>query len=190
VSGRGRSGDARRRALALLAFSASLVLSAPGALGDVDPGFELQLDMARSELRAVDARTGEIGPVLRVATGSPAHPTPTGRFRLGRVIFRPSWKPGDFAADAGAEAEAASLSSPMGVAKIPFANNGAIALHGGGDPDVLGKPVSGGCVRASDADLLRLIAWLELRGGLAPARTESSGQVVRDLSRRTRLRVH
>ena len=78
----------------------------------------------------------------------------------------------------------------MGVAKIPFAENGSIALHGGGDPDVLGKPVSSGCVRASDADLLRLIAWLDLQGALAPAQIASSGEVVRDLWRAARLRVH
>jgi hypothetical protein len=160
------------------------------AIASDDAGIELVLDLARNELRTRDVRSGQEGPVLRVAVGSPAHPTPPGRFRLGRVIFRPSWKPGAFALDAGALAEGASLGSPMGVAKLPFAENGSIALHGGGDPDVLGKPVSSGCVRASDADLLRLIAWLELRGGLAPARVEASGEVVRDLWRTARLRVH
>ena len=78
----------------------------------------------------------------------------------------------------------------MGVAKIPFAAKGSIALHGGGDPHVLGKPVSSGCVRASDADLLRLITWLHLQGGLAPPREEASGEVVRDLWRTARVLVH
>lgn len=155
-----------------------------------DPGFELELDRARNLLRARDVRSGEEGPVLRVAVGSPAHPTPPGRFRLGRVIFRPSWRPGAFALDAGARAIGASLRSPMGVAKLPFAENGGIALHGGGDPDVLGKPVSSGCVRAADADLLRLIVWLELRDGLAPPRVEASGEIVRDLGRTARLYVY
>jgi hypothetical protein len=179
----------RARWLAGVALCGLLCAAAPAWAG-ADPGFELELDLERNELRTRDARSGEQGPVLRVAVGSPAHPTPRGRFRLGRVIFRPSWRPGAYALDAGAKAEGASLGSPMGVAKLPFANNGAIALHGGGDPDVLGKPVSSGCVRASDADLLRLIAWLHLRGGLAPARAEASGEVVRDLWRSARLRVH
>jgi len=78
----------------------------------------------------------------------------------------------------------------MGVAKIPFAEGGEIALHGGGDPRVLGKPVSGGCVRATDADILRLIAWLDLRGALAPPQPQRSGEVHRSITRPVRLRVH
>jgi len=77
----------------------------------------------------------------------------------------------------------------MGVAKLPFAENGAIALHGGGEPGALGKPVSSGCVRAADADLLRLLAWLDLQGGLARPVSNGSGEVVRDLWRPTRLRI-
>ena len=196
MSGRGRGGGVGVGVGA--AITALLLLASPNPAGaspnpteaNDDPGFELVLDLESGELRAVDARTGDIGPVLRVAVGSPAHPTPRGQFRLGRVILKPSWAPGGFAVEAGAHAERASLTSPMGVAKIPFAAKGSIALHGGGNPDVLGKPVSSGCVRASDADLLRLIAWLQLRGGLAPPREEASGEVVRDLWRTARLRVH
>ena len=110
---------------------AQAVCTAAAAAAD-DPGFALDLDAARGELRTRDLRSGDDGPVLRVAVGSPAHPTPRGRFRMGRVILRPTWTPSDFARDAGAETESASLGSPMGVAKIPFAEGGAIALHGGG----------------------------------------------------------
>jgi hypothetical protein len=178
------------RVLSCVVMAAAVPSAAPPVAASDDPGFELELDLARNELRTRDVRSGEAGPVLRVAVGSPGHPTPRGRFRLGRVILKPSWRPGAFALDAGARPERASLGSPMGVAKIPFAENGSIALHGGGDPDVLGKPVSSGCVRASDADLLRLIAWFDLHGGLAPARVGASGEVVRDLWRAARLHVH
>ena len=77
----------------------------------------------------------------------------------------------------------------MGVAKLPFAENGAIALHGGGEPGVLGKPVSSGCVRAADADLLRLLVWIDLHRGLAPSQPGTSGEVVRDFWRPTYLTV-
>lgn len=183
-----------RRAIAMaavvtLAVATAALAAPPAPAAPLDPGFAIELDSTRGELRARDLRSGTDGPVLRVAVGSPAHPTPKGRFRMGRVILRPTWTPSDFARSAGARHEAASLGSPMGVAKIPFANGGAIALHGGGDPDVLGKPVSGGCVRVADADLLRLIAWLELQDALAPPRREASGEVVRDLWRTVRFRV-
>ena len=163
--------------------------TAPAAASEQDPGFALHLDLSRNRLTIRDRATGEEGPVLRVAVGSPAHPTPRGRFRLGRVILRPGWRPGVAARDAGAQAAAPSITSPMGVAKLPFAENGAIALHGGGVPGLLGKPVSSGCVRASDADLLRLLLWLDLQRGLAPPAASTSGEVVRDLWRPTRLTV-
>lgn len=154
-----------------------------------DPGFALVLDLARNQLMSRDLRSGERGPELRVAVGSPAHPTPRGRFRLGRVILRPGWQPGTAASEAGAHSVRSSLTSPMGVAKLPFAENGAIALHGGGEPGVLGKPVSSGCVRAADADLLRLLVWIDLHRGLAPSQPGTSGEVVRDLWRPTYLTV-
>jgi len=154
-----------------------------------DPGVELILDLSRNQLMSRDVRSGEPGPGLRVAVGSPAHPTPRGRFRLGRVILRPGWRPGMAASEAGAHSVRSSLTSPMGVAKLPFAENGAIALHGGGEPGVLGKPVSSGCVRAADADLLRLLVWIDLHRGLAPPQSGPSGEVVRDLWRPTYLTV-
>lgn len=162
------------------------------AEGPADAGFELDLDLANNRLRVREraAAAGEWAEEFRVAVGSPAHPTPRGTFSLGRVILRPAWTPGATAAAAGAEPSAASFDSPMGVAKIPFAAGGQIALHGGGDPDVLGKPVSSGCVRASDADLLRLVAWLHLRGALAPTREMANGELLRDFQRPARLRVH
>ena len=182
------------------AFVFGLALTAPAEPGVAqarDAGFEFELDLANNLLRVRDVRPsaleeplGERAKEFRVAVGSPAHPTPRGRFPLGRVIMRPAWTPGESAAAAGAERSAASLESPMGVAKIPFAQGGAIALHGGGDPDVLGKPVSSGCIRASDADLLRLIAWLHLRGALAETVEAPNGELLRDFQRPARLRIY
>lgn len=177
-----------------LVLAITLLAGGPPVAADrvVDAGFELDLDLANNRLRVRerDAAAGEWAEEFRVAVGSPAHPTPRGSFSLGRVILRPAWTPGATAAAAGAEPSGASFDSPMGVAKIPFAAAGQIALHGGGDPDVLGKPVSSGCVRASDADLLRLVAWLHLRGALAPTREMPNGELLRDFQRPVRLRVH
>ena len=105
------------------------------------------------------------------------------------VILRPSWHPGPGAYEAGARPEPSSLTTPMGVAKIPFAQNGAIALHGGGDLRLLGRPISGGCVRAGDADLLRLVAWMDLRGALGEARPHEDGEIHRPFHRPVRMVV-
>ena len=165
-----------------------LVLASSGA-ASADPGVVLVLDRARFELAAVDEASGVEGPRFRVALGSPAHETPAGDHRVGRVILNPAWRPSDEALAAGALPLPPSLDGPMGVAKIPFADLGSVALHGGGDARLLGKPVSGGCVRARDADLLRLLAWLHARGALAAPRHEGNGEIARDFARPLFMRV-
>lgn len=173
----------------VICATVALVLSsAPRPARASDPGFRLELDRERYELNVSDLRSGEAAAPIRVVLGSPANPTPSGSFPVSRVILNPSWHPGSLARSAGAEPEPPSLSGPMGVAKLPFADGGQIALHGGGDPLLLGKPVSGGCVRASDADLLRIIAWLHLRGAFSPPE-EGTGEIVKGFLRPARLIV-
>lgn len=154
-----------------------------------DPGLVLDLDRERFEVVTHDARTGERGPRVRIVLGSPANDTPAGDYPVGRVILNPAWHPSESALDFGALPIPPSMDGPMGVAKIPFAQTGSIALHGGGDELLLGKPVSGGCVRARDADLLRIVAWLLERDALAPADVQPDGEVHRSFSRPVRLRV-
>jgi hypothetical protein len=153
-----------------------------------DPGLLLELDRASFELVARDLRADDRGPRLRVVLGSPAHPTPSGVFPLYQVIRNPGWEPGPLARATGAEPEPASERGPLGVAKIPFAAGG-VALHGGAHPRLLGKPVSLGCVRAADADLLGLLDWLEARDALGPARDRPGGEARQAFRRPARLRV-
>jgi len=181
----GKGRDGRRAVGAAVALGLVALLAAPPARA-ADKG--LRIEIAGHRLRAVDLATGQAGPELSVATGSPAQPTPQGRFPIYRVILRPRWSPGRDALANGAQPVPSSTTSPMGVAKIPFADGGAVALHGGGDRHLLGKPVSSGCVRAADADLLRLLAWLDLRGALGPP-VERDGEVHRAVERPTRLVV-
>jgi hypothetical protein len=162
-------------------------LAASLALAAEDEGIVLELDREQFMLTLHDARSGVEGPPLRVALGSPAQETPAGRYPIFRVILRPSWKPGELGRSAGAVAEPASLETPMGAAKISFAPGG-YALHGGGDPRVLGKPISSGCVRATDSDLLRLVAWLHLHEALEEP-LDHEGEVYRDFRRPARLIV-
>ena len=149
----------------------------------------IEIESSTFEMRVLDKRDGELGPTIRVALGSPGQSTPTGTFPLERIILSPSWRPGVIAKLTGAEAESASLNTPMGAVKIPFASNGAIAVHGGGDARVLGKRISGGCVRATDADLLRLIAWLDGRDALSAATEAQNGEIHREFRRSIQIVV-
>ena len=156
-----------------------------------DPSFNIVMELESStfELHVRDARNGEHGPTIRVALGSPAQSTPIGEFPLERIILSPSWRPGVMAKLTGAQPEKASLDTPMGAVKIPFASNGVIALHGGGDQRSLGKRISAGCIRATDADLLRVVAWLDGREALASAKQVQNGEIHRRFRRPIQLVV-
>ena len=157
--------------------------------GSSDPGVLLELDRTTFELHARDLATGAEGPPLRVALGSPTHPTPTGEFPLRVVVHNPGWSPGEIARSLGALPVPPSAKGPLGVGKIPFTPDGEIALHGGADPLLLGKPVSLGCARATDHDLLRLIAWLEERSALARPRELASGETHQHFRRPAHVRI-
>ena len=165
-----------------------VVLPAP-ARAVADEGLVFELSLQDYELQILDVRSGERAPAIRVTHGSPASPTPSGSYRLGRIILNPAWHPGADAVAAGALPEAPSLTTPMGVGKIPFAAGGAIALHGGAHRDLLGKPVSGGCVRTADADFLRMVAWLHGQQALAEPVHRRDGEVHRSFRRPARLVV-
>jgi len=179
--------DGRQGSRALLSLLAALI--GGGADASDDPGLLLELDRDRFEVVARDRRSGDLGPRIRIALGSPARNTPSGDYPIGRVILNPGWHPSKEAVAAGAEPEPPSTTSPMGAAKIPFAEMGSIALHGGGDPLLLGKAVSGGCVRARDSDLLRIVAWLLAQDALALPEVRPGGEVHRSFRRPIRLRI-
>jgi len=157
--------------------------------GTSDPGVLIELDRESYQMRARDLASGVEGPQLLVVLGSPAHPTPSGEFRLNLVVRNPGWSPGAVARSFGARAVAPSSEGPLGVGKIPFAERGEIALHGGANPLLLGKPVSLGCARATDEDLLRLFGWLEERGALQRPVAAASGELHQYFRRPARVSI-
>jgi hypothetical protein len=168
---------------------ALLLLCAVSMLGTAsDPGVLLELDRDRFQVRVRDLREDRDGPALRVVIGSPAHPTPTGNFALHQVVRNPGWKPGETARRRGARQISPTSQGPLGVAKIAFGPEG-VALHGGARPILLGKPISLGCVRALDADMLALLEWLEGAGALGPRVPGEDGEVTQRFLRRARIVV-
>ena len=159
----------------------ALVLALGGAARD--PGVHVRVDLERFELVAVDARRPEEPLVLPIATGSPAHPSPPGRYRRARGGAQSRLEAGREGARVRGGADRLRRSDgPMGVAKIPLTGDG-FALHGGANPLVVGKQISLGCVRLSDPDMLSLLDWLERAGALAPARAHGNGELHQALRR-------
>ncbi|HTO69349.1 MAG TPA: L,D-transpeptidase [Myxococcota bacterium] len=163
--------------------AACLAVAALGLAGATrDPGVRVRVDLERFELVAQDARRPADELVLPIATGSPAHPSPAGHYAPREVVRNPGWKPGAQAREWGAQPVDPSGQGPMGVAKIPLRGDG-FALHGGANPLVVGKPVSLGCVRLSDTDMLAFLDWLDRGGALAPARASANGEIHQPLRR-------
>lgn len=165
------------------------VLLLPLLLGfEADPGLVVELDLGSFELKAKDLRSRELGPEFAVVTGSPGHRTPSGDFSADIVVHNPAWKPGDTARSYGADPIPPSMDGPLGIGKIPFAGDG-IALHGGADPLLLGKPVSLGCVRVRDPDFAQLVAWFNAQGALRAPRLQADGEVHQRFGRPVRIVV-
>lgn len=144
------------------------------ATGRRDPGIRFELDRETYRVHVVDLASGETGPEVKVAIGSPAHPSPRGEYRVWQVVHDPAWNPGRTARSMGARRVPPSPDGPLGVAKIPIA--GEYALHGGASWLTVGKPVTLGCLRATDDSIRALIDWLEGRGALARRPPAGAGE--------------
>lgn len=172
-----------RHPCALLALALPLLCGSAG-----DPGVLIEVDREHFSLESRDLAAGTAGPALRVAVGSPNHPTPSGAFRPRRVVRNPSWFPGPHARRLGARARRPSSDGPLGAGKIPL-ESGAIQIHGGADLLELGKPVSLGCVALRDESWLALVDWLRSRDSLDPERATSHGDLVSAFRRPVRVIV-
>jgi lipoprotein-anchoring transpeptidase ErfK/SrfK len=150
-----------------------------------DPGVLIEIDLDRHALIARDCASGDEGPHLRVSTGAPSTPTPSGRFRPARVIRSPGWIPGPLARSLGAAPRPPSSDGPLGAAKIRL--RGAIALHGGAAIVELGKPTSLGCIELTDAELSLLIEWLDERGALEDWQPRPNGELHAAFRRRVEV---
>ena len=150
-----------------------------------DPGIRFEIDRESYRVLVVDLASGQLGPEIPVAIGSPAHPTPAGRYRIRQVVREPRWSPGPTARAGGAEPMPASEEGPLGIAKIPI--SGAYALHGGADAIALGKPITLGCLRTTDDAITRLLDWLEARDALGAPRSNPAGERPQDFIRPVRF---
>jgi len=105
----------------------------------------VRLGARRTEL----LRAGRVVDRWTVAIGTPANPTPTGRFAISEVV--PQAEPGEFfgAVILTLTAHSPHLSEFEG-------GDGRVALHGTNLPDLLGQAVSHGCVRLPNTAARRL----------------------------------
>jgi lipoprotein-anchoring transpeptidase ErfK/SrfK len=117
---------------------------------------------ANLRARMIIARRGDSTlKTYAVAVGQDNYPTPTGTFRIRKMIWNPSWRPPPNSAWAkGKTAKGpGEPGNPMKVVKI-FFQEPDYYIHGTGDVESLGSAASHGCLRMDPdevADLAKLI---------------------------------
>jgi lipoprotein-anchoring transpeptidase ErfK/SrfK len=85
---------------------------------------------------------------VRVAIGTSATPTPTGRYYVNQRLI-----PTDPSGPYGPGAIGISAFSPV---LTGWAQGGPIAIHGTNRPELIGQAVSNGCIRVRNDELVRL----------------------------------
>ena len=99
-----------------------------------------------------------------VTVGEPNHETPLGTYRLSRVIWNPAWVPPNSKwADTAKAKDPGERGNPMGRVKIHF--DSLLYIHGTTQTAELGEEASHGCIRMSNADVMRLARLVMDHGG-------------------------
>ena len=114
----------------------------------------LQVDLDARQLAAfVDGH--EIA-TFAVAVGKEKNPTPTGEFKIRKVIWNPPWKPPDAKWARGKTATPpVHPDNPMKRVKM-FFKEPDYYIHGTDDDDSLGQAESHGCIRMNADDVTAL----------------------------------
>ena len=163
-SGRGRSLWRIGALLTILPLVPVLVwwtLFRPGDAGR--PPTRLEVSLSGRELDVI--ANGEVVRTYSIAVGTPKHPTPTGSFRTGQIVWNPSWKPPDVAWARNQKYQPPGApANPMQGVKIYFQAPDYF-IHGTNDPDSIGEAASHGCIRMAVDDATWLARWIDRHGG-------------------------
>ena len=125
--------------------------------------FYLSVDLSERTLYVM--RNGaEVGS-YPVAIGQRQHPTPTGQYRIRRLVRNPRWVPPDARWARGKQARApGDPRNPMGRVKL-FFKEPDLYIHGTHEVDSLGSAESHGCLRMRNSDVIALGRTVMRNGG-------------------------
>lgn len=128
-----------------------------------DPPMRLVVDLSTREMKVIE--NGDVVTTYGVAVGRPSHPTPTGTFRTGDIIWNPSWNPPPVGWARNKEYQPpGAASNPMQGVKIYF-QAPYYFIHGTNDPGSIGEAASHGCIRMTPDDATALAHRIQDAGG-------------------------
>lgn len=124
----------------------------------------LKVDLSNREMYVIE--NGEVVRTYGVAVGSRKHPTPTGRYWTGRIVWNPRWvpPPSKWARKLKARAPG-DPRNPMQGVKIYF-REPWFYIHGTNAPGSIGTASSHGCIRMRTRDAKRLAKSISRHGSV------------------------
>jgi lipoprotein-anchoring transpeptidase ErfK/SrfK len=130
------------------------------------PPIRLAVSLSERQLKVVS--NGDVVATYGIAVGRPSHPTPTGSFETGDIVWNPAWTPPPvgWARDRHYEPPGAAANPMQGV-KIYF-QAPYYFIHGTNDPGSIGEAASHGCIRMDPDDATALAHRIERAGGNVP----------------------
>jgi lipoprotein-anchoring transpeptidase ErfK/SrfK len=124
----------------------------------------LRVDLSERQLYVIEG--GEVTRAYDVAVGTRKHPTPTGRFWTGRIVWNPSWTPPASAwARKFRPRKPGDPRNPMQGVKIYF-REPAYFIHGTNAPGSVGTAASHGCIRMRVGDAKSLARKIAKHGSV------------------------
>jgi lipoprotein-anchoring transpeptidase ErfK/SrfK len=131
-----------------------------------DPSLRLVVHLSTRDLQVIE--DGKVTQTYGVAVGRPSHPTPTGSYRTGEIVWNPDWRPPptDWARNKTYQPPGAPA-NPMQAVKIYF-KAPYYFIHGTNDPESIGEAASHGCIRMTPDDATALARTIESAGGHVP----------------------
>src|SRR5688572_6924503 len=130
-----------------------------------DPAMSLRVDLSEREMHVIEG--GEVVRTYGVAIGTRKHPTPTGRFRTGRIEWNPRWVPPPVEWARRLKARAGGdPRNPMQGVKIYFRAPWYF-IHGTNDPASIGSAASHGCLRMRTEEAKELAREISKRGSVS-----------------------
>lgn len=135
----------------------------PGGAGHRAAETRLEVDLSERRLELYHG--GDVVNTYPIAVGEPEHPTPTGAFRIDRIVWNPGWMPPDAEwAQDEERRDPDDPENPMVGAKL-FFEYPDYYIHGTDEPHTLGDAASHGCIRMDPGEVKDLARWVQEHGG-------------------------
>jgi len=126
-------------------------------LEEAPPRFEILVNIPATTLTLYDH--GQAIQQYKVAVGSPAWPTPSGKFQIERIEWNPWWYPPPSPWARGAKPTPPGAGNPLGPVKMAMGD--ALRIHGTNKPASVGYAQSHGCMRMLSAEAKKLAQFLQ-----------------------------